>query len=117
MTPRKNFDHLPTGLPKALSVIGEWWTPLVITSIHDGNHRFEAIQSSLDIARNILTDRLNTLVDNNLVHKVEYSARPRRFEYHLTECALELVPTFGHLETWGNKWFGNASFEVSAATL
>jgi len=65
---------------------------LVIVSIHEGNHRFESIQSSLDIARNILTDRLTTLVDNNLVRKVEYSSRPRRFEYHLTDAALELIP-------------------------
>lgn len=107
MTPRKNFDHLPHGLAKALSVIGEWWTPLVIVSIHEGNHRFESIQSSLDIARNILTDRLTTLVDNNLVRKVEYSSRPRRFEYHLTDAALELIPIFNELEKWGTKWFGD----------
>ena len=107
MTPRKNFDHLPHGLAKALSVIGEWWTPLVIVSIYEGNHRFESIQSSLDIARNILTDRLTTLVDNNLVRKVEYSSRPRRFEYHLTDATLELIPLFNDLEKWGTKWFGD----------
>lgn len=109
MTPRKNFDHLPSGLAKALAVIGEWWTPLIIVSIHDGNHRFENIQSSLDIARNILTDRLTTLVDNNVVYKVEYSSRPKRFEYHLTECGLDLIPILNDLEKWGDKRFGDES--------
>ena len=107
MTPRKNFDHLPHGLARALSVMGEWWTPLILAAIHDGNHRFESIQSSLDIARNILTDRLVTLVDNKLVHKVEYSNRPRRYEYHLTDCALELMPIFNDLAEWGDRWFGD----------
>ena len=107
MTPRKNFDHLPSGLAKALAVIGEWWTPLIVVSIHDGNHRFENIQSSLDIARNILTDRLTTLVDNNVVYKVEYSNRPKRFEYHLTECGLELIPILNDLEKWGENRFGD----------
>ena len=107
MTPRKNFDHLPSGLAKALAVIGEWWTPLIVVSIHEGNHRFESIQSSLEIARNILTDRLTTLVDNKVVYKVEYSTRPKRYEYHLTECGLELIPILNDLEAWGDKWFGD----------
>jgi len=107
MTPRKNFDHLPSGLAKALAVIGEWWTPLIVVSIHEGNHRFESIQSSLDIARNILTDRLTTLVDSNVIYKVEYSTRPKRYEYHLTECGLELIPILNDLGTWGDKWFGD----------
>ena len=106
MTPRKNFDHLPHGLARALSVVGEWWTPLVIVSIHEGNHRFEAIQTSLDIARNILTDRLTTLVAHDLVHKMEYSTRPKRYEYHLTDAARELIPVFTDLAEWGDKWFG-----------
>lgn len=107
MTPRKNFDHLPHGLARALSVVGEWWTPLVIVAINDGNHRFEAIQTHLDIARNILTDRLTTLVDNGLVFKAEYSVRPKRYEYHLTESAKELIPIFGDLAEWGDRWFGD----------
>lgn len=105
MTPRKNFDHLPSGLAKALAVIGEWWTPLIISSIHEGNHRFENIQASLEIARNILTDRLTTLIDNKVVYKQEYSSRPKRYEYHLTECGLELIPILNDLGDWGTKWF------------
>jgi DNA-binding HxlR family transcriptional regulator len=114
MTPRRNFDHLPHGLARALSVVGEWWTPLVIVAINEGNHRFEAIQTSLDIARNILTDRLTTLVDNGLVHKIEYSTRPKRYEYHLTDAAQELISIFGDLSEWGNKWFGDDGDNGSA---
>jgi DNA-binding HxlR family transcriptional regulator len=112
MTPRKNFDHLDTGLAKALAVVGEWWSPLIVASIHEGNYRFESIQASLDIARNILTDRLTTLVDANVVHKVEYNNRPKRFEYQLTETGLALIPIFNDLGVWGSKWFNNQDDSV-----
>ena len=107
MAPRKNFDHLNDSLADALGVVGEWWTPLVITFIAGGSHRFEEIQSGLGIARNILTDRLNTLVANEVVEKRQYSAKPKRYEYHLTSKGTELLPTFELMATWGSKWGKN----------
>ncbi len=103
MAPRKNFDHLNDALADALGVVGEWWTPLVITSIAGGSHRFEEIQAGLGIARNILTDRLNTLVANEVVEKRQYSAKPKRFEYHLTNKGNEVLPAFELLAAWGAK--------------
>lgn len=105
MTPRKNFDHIPHGLARALSIMGEWWTPLIIHSLHEGNHRFEEIQASLGIARNILTDRLTTLVSNGVVRRDEYNSRPQRYEYRLTESGEELIPILDQLRNWGDKWF------------
>lgn len=107
MTPRKNFDHIPNGLARALSIVGEWWTPLIIHSIHEGNQRFEEIQASLGIARNILTDRLVTLVSNGVVSRNEYNSRPQRYEYRLTESGEELIPILQMLGAWGDKWFGD----------
>jgi len=104
MAPRKNFDHLNDALADALGVVGEWWTPLVITSIAGGSHRFEEIQAGLGIARNILTDRLNTLVANEVVEKRQYSAKPKRFEYHLTNKGNQVLPAFELLAAWGSKW-------------
>jgi DNA-binding HxlR family transcriptional regulator len=104
MAPRKNFDHINTGLANALGVMGEWWTPLVVQQISGGSHRFEQIQGSLGIARNILTDRLNTLVLHEVVAKSLYSAKPRRFEYHLTDKGRALLPILTALDTWGTEW-------------
>jgi DNA-binding HxlR family transcriptional regulator len=104
MALRKNFDHLSNPLADALGVVGEWWTPLVVISIAGGSHRFEEIQSSLTIARNILTDRLNTLVAHEVVEKRQYSNKPQRFEYHLTKKGEEVLPVFEHLAAWGTKW-------------
>lgn len=104
MAPRKNFDHLNDSLADALGVVGEWWTPLIISSIAGGSHRFEEIQSGLGIARNILTDRLTTLVVHEVVEKRQYSAKPKRYEYHLTAKGEEVLPAFELLAAWGAKW-------------
>lgn len=104
MTIRKNFDHLKDPLADALCVVGEWWTPLVITSIAGGSHRFEEIQRELTIARNILTNRLNTLLAHEVVEKRQYSTKPERFEYHLTKKGEAALPAFELLAAWGAKW-------------
>jgi DNA-binding HxlR family transcriptional regulator len=104
VTIRKNFDHLKDPLADALCVVGEWWTPLVITSIAGGSHRFEEIQRELTIARNILTNRLNTLLAHEVVEKRQYSTKPERFEYHLTEKGESALPAFELLAAWGAKW-------------
>lgn len=103
MSPRKNFDHLDHGLADALGVVGEWWTPLVIWEISNGAYRFEQLQSALGIARNILTDRLNTLVKHKIVEKREYTDKPRRYEYHLSALGEALIPILTQLEKWGKK--------------
>ena len=104
MALRKNFDHMNLPLADALGVVGEWWTPLVVISIAGGSHRFEEIQNGLTIARNILTDRLNTLVAHEVVEKRQYSDKPKRFEYHLTKKGEAVLPAFELLAEWGVKW-------------
>ena len=104
MAPRKNFDHINTGLADALGVVGEWWTPLIVCGISNGAHRFEELQGSLGIARNILTDRLTTLVSHEVVVKQMYSSKPKRYEYHLTDKGIALLPMFSALGSWGEQW-------------
>ena len=103
MSPRKNFQHLDDRLADALEVVGEWWTPLIVAAVDKGSFRFESIQNSLGIARNILTDRLNTLVAGGVLEKRLYTEKPQRFEYHLTVKGLELVPILKDLEKWGTR--------------
>jgi DNA-binding HxlR family transcriptional regulator len=103
MSPRKNFSHLDDRLADALEVMGEWWTPLILMAVNGGAFRFEAIQNSLGIARNILTDRLNTLVAGGVLEKRLYTAKPQRYEYHLTRKGEELIPILQDLERWGKR--------------
>ncbi len=103
MSPRKNFSHLDDHLANALEVMGEWWTPLIVAAVNKGSFRFESIQNSLGIARNILTDRLNTLVAGGVLEKRLYTTKPQRYEYHLTTKGEELIPILHDLERWGKR--------------
>ena len=103
MSPRKNFSHLDDRLADALEVVGEWWTPLIVAAVNNGSFRFESIQNSLGIARNILTDRLNTLVAGGVLEKRLYTEKPQRYEYHLTAKGKELIPILHDLEKWGTR--------------
>jgi hypothetical protein len=101
---RTSVSHLNNGMARALDVIGEWWTPLIIGGIMVGHNRYEALQSDLGIARNILSDRLSWLVDKGVLEKVEYSQRPKRYEYHLTDMGRDLYATIASIKAWGDKW-------------
>ena len=59
----------------------DWWTPRIFRVIENGQHRFEQIQEELGISRNILTDRLTTMVNLGILKKVLYSEKPKHFEY------------------------------------
>lgn len=101
---RRGFGHMDNGVAAALDVIGEWWTPLVVYAVFRGATRFDAIQTELGVARNILTDRLGTLISAGVLEKVPYRERPVRHEYRLTPKGLDLHGTLVMLDAWGNKW-------------
>ena len=66
-----------------VAVKPEWWSIQIFIAIDSGLHRFEEIQNRLSVARNILTDCLNTMVKLGIIVKQEYSVSPRRFEYFI----------------------------------
>jgi DNA-binding HxlR family transcriptional regulator len=116
MSPRKNFDHLQYPLADALGVIGEWWTPLILAVIAGGAHRYEEMHASLGIARNILSDRLATLLEHQVIVRVQYSEKPARFEYHLTEKGHAALPIISLIEEWGSVWVAPSKGEPAAST-
>jgi DNA-binding HxlR family transcriptional regulator len=89
---------------RTLDIVGEWWTLLIVRDIMMGQHRFEGIQADLGIARNILSDRLNTLVAHEIVDRVKYMDHPERFEYRLTAKGRDLFPVIAALMAWGDRW-------------
>lgn len=101
---RTSVSHLDHGLADALEIVGEWWTLLVVWAIREEAHRFEELQRRLGIARNILSDRLSTLVGAGVVEKRIYTERPKRYEYHLTPKGDDLHNVLASLEGWGDKW-------------
>jgi DNA-binding HxlR family transcriptional regulator len=101
----KSFDHMNCSLAQTLDVIGERWTLLVLRDAFFGAKRFEQLQKSLGIARNILTARLNRLVEEEILDKRAVEAG--RFEYVLTAKGLALQPVLLAMTHWGDKYKPN----------
>jgi DNA-binding HxlR family transcriptional regulator len=91
-------------LARGLELIGDWWSPLIIRDLFLGVARFDELVEDLGISRNLLTRRLNALVDNGIVARRIYQQRPARHEYVLTEAGRDLVPAILALTAWGDRW-------------
>jgi DNA-binding HxlR family transcriptional regulator len=100
----RDYEGQNCSIARALEVVGERWTLLIIRDVLLGLHRFDELQESLGIARNVLTDRLNRLVDEGLLERVIYSKRPRRYEYQLTKKGLDLNIALIALRQWGDEY-------------
>jgi DNA-binding HxlR family transcriptional regulator len=91
-------------IARTLQVVGERWTLLVLREVFTGQRRFEEIQRNLGVATNILSDRLQTLVDEGILERRAVSDRSDRFEYRLTDKGLDLNPVLLELMRWGDRW-------------
>src|SRR4030081_2798136 len=91
-------------IARTLQVVGERWTLLVLREVFTGQRRFEEIQRNLGVATNILSVRLQTLVDEGILERRAVSARSDRFEYRLTDKGLDLNPVLLELMRWGSRW-------------
>jgi len=101
---RKSFAGMGCPVAETLDVIGEWWSLLVVRDVFRGIRRFDALQESLGIARNILARRLRALVASGILEKRAYAERPVRYEYRLTEKGRALFPVLVTMMEWGNRW-------------
>ncbi len=93
-------------IARTLDLVGEWWSLLVVRDVFYGIRRFDDLLDHLGISRNILSDRLETLVANGLLKRHRYQERPPRYEYRLTEKGVDLLPVLLALMRWGDRWVG-----------
>jgi len=100
----RNYEDQNCSIARALEIVGERWTLLIVRDVFLGRHRFDEFQESLGIARNVLAERLNRLVDEGILERVRYSERPERFEYHLTPKGRDLHLALAGLRQWGDKY-------------
>ena len=104
---KRDYETQPfCGVARTLEVVGERWTLLIVRDAFLGRRRFEEFQESLGIARNVLTDRLNRLVEEGIFDRVRYNERPERYEYRLTAKGRELIVALTALREWGEKHGG-----------
>src|SRR5438309_11234332 len=102
---RKRFGRMVCPIARSLERVGEWWSILILRDALHGLTRFDQFQKSLGIAPNILTRRLNTLVDAGLLERRPYSERPPREEYVPTARGRDFRTVLVALLAWGNKHF------------
>jgi len=102
---RKSFEDMSCPIARSLERVGEWWSILILRDAFYGLKRFDEFEKNLGIAPNMLTRRLNALVEEGLLERRQYSERPPRFEYHLTERGRDFRPVLIALLEWGNKHF------------
>ena len=100
---RHDYPDQVCSLAKSLEVIGERWSLLIVRDVMNGNRRFSGIQESLGIARNVLSARLQRLVDEDILERRAYQESPPRHEYFLTEKGLDLWPALIALMDWGDR--------------
>jgi DNA-binding HxlR family transcriptional regulator len=91
-------------LPAALEAVGERWSFLILRGVFNGLHHFEEFQSTLGIARNILSNRLARLVEHEILQREPDPADRRKVAYRLTEKGRELLPVLIALRQWGERW-------------
>jgi len=98
----RTYDNQTCSVARALETVGERWTLLIVRDALLGIRRFEDFQRDLGIARNVLTDRLNRLVEMGVLERRAYSEKPLRHEYRLTDKGRDLFPVVHALATWGD---------------
>jgi DNA-binding HxlR family transcriptional regulator len=100
---RKSLAGMDCSVAQCLEVVGEWWSMMIVRDAFLGVSRFEDFQRRLGIARNILQERLRTLVEAGVLVRVPYSEHPPRDDYRLTEKGLDLWPILTAMRQWGDK--------------
>ena len=100
----KEYEGQVCSIARSLELVGERWTLLVVREIFHGRRKFSEMQRSLGVARNVLADRLQGMVDEGILERRPYSERPERYEYFLTEKGLDLWPVMISLMHWGDKY-------------
>lgn len=94
-------------IARALDVIGDRWTILILRDTFRGIRRFEEIRRDLGIPRAVLSERLSKLVDSGVLARRQYMTHPARFEYRLTDMGRELSPVLVGLMDWGDRWLSD----------
>jgi DNA-binding HxlR family transcriptional regulator len=103
---------------RALDLVGDKWTLLIVRDLAAGPRRFVELQRVLPgISTEQLRSRLNRMVADGLLTRQRYREVPPRVDYELTERARELMPVLGALARWGFDWAWTAPRDGEAVDI
>lgn len=108
----KSLAGMNCPIARSLERVGECWTILILRDAIAGKTRFQEFEVSLGIPPNILSRRLEKLVSNGIMERKEYSARPRRYDYVLTDRGNDFSQVVEALREWDIRSFGGSQKAV-----
>jgi DNA-binding HxlR family transcriptional regulator len=99
------LDDVQCSIERALHVVGERWSLLILREACTGATRFDQFKTALGVSSDILAARLATLVEYGVLTRRPYRepGRRERHEYHLTESGRDLQLVLGALAQWGDQ--------------
>jgi DNA-binding HxlR family transcriptional regulator len=100
---RKSLSGAPCPIARTLDVIGDWWSLLIVRDCLRGKRRFSEFQKSLDVSKNILTQRLRALVAQDILKQTPGAGGSAYREYELTDKGRGLHPIIVALGQWGRE--------------
>jgi DNA-binding HxlR family transcriptional regulator len=101
---KASFAEMNCAVAQSLEVVGEWWTLLILRDAFFGVRRFDEFVQRLGIARNVLANRLDTLVEHAVLERRPYDEGRGRYDYILTDKGRALWPVITALREWGDEW-------------
>lgn len=101
---RTRFRDDACPIARAVDLIGDWWTPIVMREAFAGTKRFDDFQKALSLSRGVLAQRLGRLVEEGLLERRLYEERPPRYEYVLTQKGREFYPVLAAMWRWSSDW-------------
>ncbi|MHA4977688.1 winged helix-turn-helix transcriptional regulator [Pseudomonas extremorientalis] len=109
---RKSLISDECPIARSLERVGEWWSILIMRDALHGLRRFDEFSRSLGIAPNMLTRRLNALVEAGMLERRAYSERPPRYEYVPTAKGEDFGMVLISLVAWGNRHYAEEGASV-----
>lgn len=101
----KNQYNLPCNIAQTLNIIGDKWSLLILHQLLIGNETYKEMQDNLDgIPTNLLSERLKSMEEDELIERELYQSHPPRYKYSLTEKGYDLEDVFNSLILWGEKY-------------
>ncbi len=94
-------------LEKAMSILGQRWTGLIIYQLLNGPQRFCTVEAAMPISARVLSERLKDLEKEGIVKRQVYPETPVRIEYSLTEKGMALEPIMNEIASWAEQWVEN----------
>ncbi|HEY4554527.1 MAG TPA: helix-turn-helix domain-containing protein [Bacillaceae bacterium] len=96
---------------KAMSILGQRWTGMIIYQLLNGPQRFCTVEASMPISARVLSERLKDLEQEGIVKRHVYPETPVRIEYSLTDKGLALKPLMNEISAWAESWIETDSEE------